>query len=92
MHRTRFIDPDYRRSPKTLFFCARCQKDLAADQAHRFIAYELDDPCAIHSEDWEIAKADIAARRIQGAAAFCVEPVGMDCARRIGLEYTRTRQ
>lgn len=87
-YRTTFTDPHYHRRPKTLFFCVRCQKDLKPGQPHRFIAYELDTQEAVHGEDWEIARTEITARR-KHREPFVVSPVGVDCARRIGLEFTR---
>lgn len=90
-YRTKYFDPDYRRDPKTNTYCHRCQRDIKLDQPHRFMAYELDTPNAIHSEDWEIAKTDIENRRMKHLDAFIVGPIGMDCAKKIGIEYTRER-
>ena len=89
MYRTSFIDPDYRRDPKTDRYCYRCQRDLKPGQPFRYIAYELDRPEAIHADDWEAAKIEIVARRAPHLDAFVIGPVGMDCARKIGLEFTR---
>lgn len=89
MYRTTPIDPDFRRDPKTVRYCGRCQRDLVDGQPYRLVMYELDRYEAIHSDDWEAAEQDIVSRRLQRGKAVLIEPVGMDCARRIGLEFTR---
>ena len=88
-YRTKWIDPDFRRPPKTKYFCVRCERDLNPNKPVRYIAYELDTQSAVHSEDWEIAGIDIKSRRAVHLDAFVVGPVGMDCAKRIGIDYTR---
>jgi hypothetical protein len=89
-YRTTFIDPDYRRDPKTDWYCVRCQKDLKPGQPHRFIAFELDHgEAAIHADDWDTARDAITSERTMGAEAFIVGPVGMECAGKIGVEFTR---
>lgn len=87
-YRTKFFDPDYRRDPKTGRYCEACQRDLKQGQPHRLIMWELDTMDAVHGEDWEVARDEIAARR---AARNPVNTglIGMDCARRLGLEWTR---
>jgi hypothetical protein len=87
-YRTKFFDPDYRRYPKTNRYCGVCQRDLKPGQPHRRILYELDTMNAVHGEDWEIATAEITARRT-ARDPVSIELVGMDCARRLGLEWTR---
>lgn len=80
-YRTKFIDPDYRRDPKTNHFCARCQKDLKADQPFRVIHQVDGGPFALHVNDEALYTDD-------GGNLGC-SPVGMDCARKIGLhEFT----
>lgn len=88
-YRTKWIDPDFRRPPKTSLFCVRCERDLNPKKPMRFIAYELDTQSAIHSEDWEKAGIDIKSRRAVHLDSFVVGPVGMECAKKIGIEYTR---
>lgn len=78
--RTKFIDPDYRVDPKTDHFCGRCQKDMKPGQPYRVIHLVNGGPFALH-RDYEAAyKAD--------AGDLVCFPVGMDCAKKIGLEYT----
>lgn len=50
--------------------------------------WELDRWYAVHQDDWDIARADIEARRTS-LNPVEVAPVGMDCARKLGLDYTR---
>lgn len=69
-------DPDWRRDPKTTFFCFRCQKDLKPGQPHRWIQV-LDMMDILRPGD----------ENITGKASAWY-PVGMDCAKRIGLEWT----
>lgn len=90
---TSYIDPWFTRNPKTKFYCFKCQKDLKPGQKHRFIACERDVYEAIHADNWEAAKIDVEARSKQhienGLEMWIVAPVGLDCARKIGLEFTR---
>jgi len=64
---------------------------LPAGQPRRHVMYELDVWEAVHAEDWEVAQADIDSRRNKsgGLSAAVVEPIGMDCAKRLGLEFSR---
>lgn len=39
-----YLDPDFRRSPKTGYFCAVCQRDIRAPGARRFY---MDGLCAV---------------------------------------------
>jgi len=87
-YRVKFFDPDYRRDPKTDRYCQKCQRDLGLAQPHRRIMWELDTMDAVHGEDWEVADAEIRTRR-EHRDPINVGLVGMDCARRIGLEWTR---
>lgn len=88
-YRTADLDPDYRRDPKTDSWCFRCQKDLKPDQPRRWIAYELDTFDVIHPDDFEVARADISERRAAyHGDAVIVGPVGQECVRKIGREFT----
>ena len=73
--KTTYLDPDYRVEPTTDFYCIRCQKSLKG-RKRRWIV--LDDPAygvtVIHPQDAP-----------EGAERF---PVGMDCAKQIGIEFT----
>lgn len=89
--RTKWTDPDFRREPKTLRYCLICQRDLKPGQPHRIVRYELDKFEAIHTEDWELAEQEIPPRWAECRQHDCIQdhPIGMDCARKLGLEWSR---
>lgn len=87
--RTKWMDPDFRRDPKTSRYCILCGRDLKEGQPHRRVMFELDRYEAVHQDDWEIAAKDIRSRRNVTGDPVIIELVGMDCARKLGLEYTR---
>lgn len=75
-----WIDPDFRRDPKTDHYCVRCQRDLKPGQPFRMVCLAFEgfyvwDP-AIHSVD------------PTGETDMGLHPVGMDCARKIGIKFT----
>lgn len=75
--RTAYLDPDFRRKPKTTHFCCACQKDLG-DRPHRLVMVRSDGFEVVLPMDWA-----------EGAkAGGVVQPIGADCARRIGLEWS----
>jgi hypothetical protein len=80
--RTKWMDPDFRPRPKTNHHCIMCGRDLKPTQPHREVRWELDIYEAIHPEDWERAKREISRPIEQGV-------LGMDCARNLGLEWSR---
>ncbi|MEH3108933.1 MAG: hypothetical protein PGN22_02380 [Agrobacterium cavarae] len=82
-HRSKYIDPDFRRDPKSKLFCVRCQKDIKDGQSHLFVCYEFDTMSAVHPDDWEKAME-------AHPAAFAILPIGKDCAKKIGIQYTAT--
>lgn len=88
-YRTKYLDPDFRRNPKTNRYCIICQRDLKEGQPHRRICYELDVYEAVHADDWEIAAADISTRRAPHLDAVQYELIGMDCAKRLGFDYSK---
>lgn len=80
--RTKWLDPDFRRRPKTARFCEMCQRDLKPGQPHRIVRCELDKYEAIHPEDWEPASVEISRPIVEFM-------IGMDCARRLGMEWSK---
>jgi hypothetical protein len=88
--RTKWMDPDFRRDPKTDRYCILCQRDLTPGQPHRIVRWELDRWEAIHPDDMERARVEIPARRAPHLHDRAIEegPIGMDCARRLGLEWS----
>jgi len=87
-YRTKWPDPDFRPIPKTERFCYVCQRDLKPGRSAREVRWELDVGEVIHPDDWETAAEEIAARR-QHPQALQVGLVGLDCAKRLGLEWSR---
>lgn len=82
-YRTKDIDGDYRRDPETATYCARCQKDLRPGQARRLVHLVEGGGFVLHPQD-EAAFA-AAGDRSGDLGLF---PVGMDCARKIGMDWT----
>jgi hypothetical protein len=77
--RTKFIDFDARRDPKTDFFCCACQKDM--DRSKACYAVHLVDggPFALHPDD-EV-------KYIPDGGELGCHPIGNDCAKKLGLEW-----
>jgi hypothetical protein len=72
--------PNFNRRPKTDCFCWRCQKDLKPDQPRRWIHLVDGGSQFLHPESEVVYVTD------GGDCGWF--PVGMDCAKRIGLEWT----
>lgn len=75
--RTKFIDFDARPKPKTGHWCVRCQKDLKPGAAHR-IVHVIDDVFSVHPDGAQPPSDQVK-----------IFPMGMDCARLHGMEWTR---
>lgn len=71
----KFLDYDARRKPKTDHFCIKCQRDLKPGQPFR-IVHVHEGAFAIHPEG------------PQPASDVSAYPIGMDCARSLGMEWT----
>lgn len=70
-----FLDYDARREPKTTRYCIKCQRDIKLGQPARVVQVAPGfPPYVLHPED-----AGSAGER---------HLVGMDCAKRIGLEFS----
>ncbi len=84
-YRTTFLDYDARHDPKTDHSCVKCQRDLKPGQPFREVHIIGGGTHVLHPED-----------EAQHAAAFpngdpgdlCFYPIGNDCARKLGLEWT----
>ena len=85
--RTKFIDPDNRPEPKTDRFCGRCHRDLKPGQPYRVIHLVDGGPYALHPGD-EASYQAVTGTLGQHPGELGCFPVGMDCARKIGLEWT----
>ncbi len=79
--RVKGMDPDYRRDPKTKLYCTRCQKDIKGKYRLAFVV----DDCGnvLHPDDERLAA------RFKGAHGW--QPIGLDCAKKIGLAWTKER-
>lgn len=83
-YRTAQLDADNRREPKTDEFCVRCHKDLKPGQPRRFVRVEdSSSATVVHPDDVAAFEASP-----KGAGDMGRHPVGMDCAKKIGLEFT----
>lgn len=74
--RTKFLDYDARREPKTDHFCIKCQKDLNPKKPRRIVL--LAGMMALHPSDYDMR------RRIHHE----IWPIGMCCAKKLGMEWT----
>lgn len=87
--RTKFIDPDYRRTPKTSWSCCCCQKDIKPSAAYRMVHLVNGGIDALHPGDYD---AYATASKEQPSGQFKDDcgghPIGMDCARKLGLEWS----
>jgi len=77
--RTKYTDPDFRRTPRTALFCYQCQKDLKPDSPYRMV-YIVDGMHALHPDD--------VAGYAKGKNDIGWIQIGSDCARRLGLEWS----
>lgn len=68
-----FLDYDARREPKTARFCIKCQRDIAPASPARVV--RVLDEMVLHPDDAGSAGEDFL--------------VGLDCAKQLGLEYSR---
>lgn len=83
-YRTKFLDFDARREPKTDHYCARCQKDICG--SYRCIHLVDGGAFILHPED----EAVYAATGKAGGSDDCgAHFLGSDCARKLGLEWSR---
>jgi hypothetical protein len=71
-----FLDYDARPVPKTKRFCIKCQKDIKSDRPARIV--RVLDEMVLHPED----AGDLGEDYL----------VGMDCAKLLGLEFSRPEQ
>lgn len=84
-YRTKFIDFDARREPKTERFCTCCQRDIKPGAKVRWVHQVNGGPFALHpADEAAFAAAGIDAQR--GDMYFFI--IGMECARKLGLEWS----
>jgi hypothetical protein len=81
--RSKWMNPDFRPKPKTPSFCRICQRDLKPGQAHRMVLFHENYFEAVHRDDWDRARAT------DPKGVWNIEPIGADCARKLGLKWSR---
>ena len=81
--RTHFLDPDFRRTPKTMQFCAVCQRDIKEKGLKKSVKIYLNDGCfeAVHP-------ADIGELKVK----VLIGIVGAECKKNIPNEFIITEQ
>jgi hypothetical protein len=75
--RTKHLDPDFRRNPRTSRYCVMCQRDLAAEKTVRGVWFSPEGMNAIHPDDVPAAPEP----KLYGL-------LGSDCAKRLGHEWS----
>ena len=86
MIRTAQLDADNRRNVKdgVECYCCRCHKELKNGQPRRFVTIrDWSFAEVVHPESFAEYNATVSIAEQPGRF-----PVGMDCARRIGMEFT----
>lgn len=83
MIRTKFIEFDARRDPKTDFYCICCQKDLKIGQKHRLV-YVGEGMNAIHPDDVQ----EYLNQKVKSSLDIGPWKMGFGCAKKLGLEWT----
>jgi len=79
--RKKELDYDARRRPKTDHHCVRCQRDIKPGSRYRMVHVIDGGGQILHPAD--------EAAYVSDAGEMGLHPVGMDCARTIGLEWTQ---
>jgi hypothetical protein len=74
--RTKYLDPDFRRTPKTNRWCCVCQRDLDPSKPNRLVLTINDGTDAVYPADSTLATNGV------------LMEIGSDCAKRFGLEWT----
>ncbi|AXQ69848.1 hypothetical protein HOU03_gp420 [Caulobacter phage CcrSC] len=92
-YRAVWMEPDYRRDPKSNHFCCRCQKDLKEGQPRRVVHTVGGGPYALHPDDTDLfAQVEPYPEPHDGWPRHGSDMgwflIGADCAKMIGLEYT----
>lgn len=82
-HRTKFIDYDARRNPKTTRYCVCCQKDIKPGSKFRLV-YVGEGMEAIHPEDVQTYLSS----PVKSSIDIGPFELGMTCAKKLGLEWT----
>jgi hypothetical protein len=81
--RTKPIDYDARRDPRTDFYCIVCQKDMDRSKPCRSVHLIEGGPIVLHPDDESKYVSD-------GGEMGCC-PIGEDCAKKLGREWTHPK-
>lgn len=79
-YRTKFLDYDARRDPKTDRFCIRCQKDIKPDAEARAVHIVDGGSMILHPADESAYQSD--------NADLGFHLIGPECSRVVGIEWT----
>lgn len=75
--RTTFLDYYAHRNPKTDHYCCMCQRDLNQKKQFRTVRVSMD-MMVLHPGDYDTTSSRL----------FEKFAIGMDCAKRLGLEWS----
>jgi hypothetical protein len=83
-YRTKYIDLDNRKrqEPETKYFCVRCGKELKPGQPYREVHCVDGGMFALHPDDESVFPKN-------DPGDMGCWSLGMDCARKLGLEWSR---
>ena len=73
-------DPDYRRRPTSEYYFINCHKSIDRTKKHRMIHIIDGGSLVLHPQDEHLYKSD--------NADVGLHPIGNDCAKRFGLEWS----
>ena len=82
--RTKWVDPDFRRDPKTERYCVVCQRDIAPDRPAFGVMWLWDACAVVHPDDWHMIPAEDVGESVH------MSLVGPRCRRKIGGEWCKT--
>ena len=84
-YRTKYLDPDFRPTPKTNHFCCACYKDIKNRESFRSVHCIHGGMTVLHPEDEPLYKAAFPNGE---SGDLNWQPIGPDCAKKLGLEWT----
>jgi hypothetical protein len=79
--RKKQLDGDFRKDPKTDLFCCRCQKDIKPNSGRKWVHLIDGGASILHPDDEKLYTPD--------GGDLGLYPIGMECARIIGKEWSR---
>jgi hypothetical protein len=88
--RTTHLDYESRRKPKTDYSCVACQKDIDPGRPHRRVALLSGTDIVVHPEDVDLPVSD-EVKQQTCETEIVWHPLGNDCAKKLGLEWSEER-